>query len=143
MTQQERNKGIALMLGKEYKDNWIVINYSNVCGVNPTGKTWQECIFHSDYNWLMDAVGFIKQNLRTSHNTVGAKVGEYFIDEWTFGVKTYYIRLIQWTDKGWRMTDRENHDLSIYYIIGENCQSEKEAIFLAVSDFAKLYNNKL
>jgi hypothetical protein len=41
------------------------------------------------------------------------------------------------------MTDRENHDLSIYYIIGENCQSEKEAIFLAVSDFAKLYNSKL
>jgi hypothetical protein len=143
MTQQERNKEIALMLGKEYKDNWIVINYSNVCGVNPTGKTWQECIFHLDYNWLMEVVEFIKQNLRTSNNTVGAKVGEYFIDEWTFGVKTYYIRLIQWTDKGWRMTDRENHDLSIYYIIGENCQSEKEAIFLAVSDFAKLYNSKL
>jgi hypothetical protein len=88
----------------------------------------------------MDAVGFIKQNLRTSEDTDDAKVGEYFIDEWRFGVKSYYIRLIQWTDKGWRMFDEVNRDLSIYYIVGENCQSEKEAIFLAVSDLAKLYN---
>jgi hypothetical protein len=88
----------------------------------------------------MDAVGFIKQNLRTSEDTADAKVGEYFIDEWRFGVKSYYIRLTQWTDKGWRMFDKENRDLSIYYIIGENCQSEKEAIFLAASDLAKLYN---
>jgi hypothetical protein len=92
------------------------------------------------WNSLMDAVGFIKQNLRTSEDTADAKVGEYFIDEWRFGVKSYYIRLIQWTDNGWRMFDGVNRDLSIYYIIGENCQSEKEAIFLAVSDLAKLYN---
>jgi hypothetical protein len=38
------------------------------------------------------------------------------------------------------MFDEVNRDLSIYYIIGENCQSEKDAIFLVVSDFAKLYN---
>jgi hypothetical protein len=138
MTPQEiieRNKEIVLMLGLNHDEEAFVFDGQ--------AYSWDLPRFYSDWNYIMDVVGFIKQNLRTSHNTVGAKVGEYFIDEWTFGVKTYYIRLIQWTDKGWRMTDRENHDLSIYYIIGENCQSEKEAIFLAVSDFAKLYNNKL
>ena len=28
----------------------------------------------------------------------------------------------------------------MFYVIGENCESEKEAVFLISSDFAKLYN---
>jgi hypothetical protein len=145
MTQQEiqeRNKQIALMLGKKYKNNSIVIHYDNVCGVNPTGATWQVCLYHSDWNWLMEAVFFIKENIKSSSNTKDAKIGELFIDEWEFRVKSYYVRLIQWTKNGWRMPDRDDMELSLLYIIGENCESEKEAIFLIVSDIAKLYNEK-
>ena len=71
-------------------------------------------------------------------------IGDFFIDEWNFKVKSYYLRVIQWTENGWRMmlNRNENYELSMLYIIGENCDSEKEATFLIVSDFAKLYNEK-
>jgi hypothetical protein len=97
--------------------------------------------FHSDWNWLMESVEFINKNIKTSNDTQDAKIGELFIDEWKFRVKQYYLRIIQWTENGWRMFDgKENSELSMFYIIGENCESEKEAVFLIVSDFAKLYN---
>jgi hypothetical protein len=38
------------------------------------------------------------------------------------------------------MFDDKNRNLSMLYIIGENCKNEKEAVFNIVSDFAKLYN---
>jgi hypothetical protein len=143
MTQseiQERNKQIALMIGKKHQNNSIVVHYNNVCGVNPTGETWQECIFHLDWNWLMEAVTFIKKNIRLSTNVSNAKDGEYFIDEWEFKVNKYYVRLIQWTGKGWNMFDRQNKKLSMFYYIGDNCESEQQAVFLVVSDIAKLLN---
>jgi hypothetical protein len=145
MTQQEiqeRNKEIALMLGKKYQNNKIVIHYNNICGVNPTGETWQECLYHSDWNWLMEAVEFVKKNIRTSNNTENAINKEIFIDEWEFKVTKYYLRLIQWTNAGWRMFDNKNRNLSMLYVVGENCETEKEAVFKIVSDFAKFYNNK-
>lgn len=162
MTQEEileRNKEIALMLGweeatTEYKMKWCAVpTEERLSRLNQTYVPFlmkenneplfeDSVLWNKDWNCLMDAVKFIKKNLRTSEDTDDAKVGEYFIDEWRFGVKSYYIRLIQWNDKGWRMFDRENIDLSIYYVIGENCQSEKEAIFLVVSDLAKLLNKK-
>jgi hypothetical protein len=138
MTQEEilqRNREIYSMLGLRNEEEFT-LHEGQFRPFDPPK-------FYSDWNYIMDAVGFIKQNVRTFEDTVNAKVGEYFIDEWRFGVKSYYIRLIQWTDNGWRMFDEVNRNFSIYYIIGENCQSEKEAIFLVVSDFAKLYNNKL
>jgi hypothetical protein len=112
MTQQEiqeRNKEIALMLGKKYKNNSIVIHYDNVCGVNPTGATWQVCLYHSDWNWLMEAVEFIQQKYSTiiSHNHCE----------------------IHMYDNGKRPIN-----------IGSN--TTMFATFIAVSDFAKLYNNK-
>ena len=136
MTQeeiQERNKQIALMLGKkeqlEYWKQWVDIE--------------SKLKWHSDWNWLMESVEFIKKNIKTSNDTQDAKIGELFIDEWKFRVKQYYLRIIQWTENGWRMFDgKENSELSMFYIIGENCESEKEAVFLIVSDFAKLYNDK-
>jgi hypothetical protein len=94
----------------------------------------------------MEAVEFIKKNIKVSSgdNTKDAKIGEFFIDEWNFKVKSYYLRVIQWTENGWRMmlNRNENYELSMLYIIEENCDSEKEATFLIVSDFAKLYNEK-
>jgi len=137
---QERNKQIALMLGwKNLNDNSFP-EYINAFG---DFYSLKELKFHSDWNWLMESVEFIKKNIKTSNDTQDAKIGELFIDEWKLGVKQYYLRIIQWTENGWRMFDgKKNSELSMFYIIGENCESEKEAVFLIVSDFAKLYNDK-
>ena len=136
---QERNEQIALMLGMKiegtYITNWKEFN-SLLHSIEDTLK------FHSDWNWLMEAVEFIKKNIRTSNNTENASNKEIFIDEWEFKVTKYYLRLIQWTNAGWRMFDNKNRNLSMLYIIGENCETEKEAVFKIVSDFAKLYNKK-
>lgn len=142
MTQEqiiERNRDIALMLGWTYNsfnDRWndnMLHEYSYL--------RMDELKFHSDWNFLMHSVEFIKENVKTSNNTKNAKINELFIDEWEFKINTYYVRLIQWTKDGWRMFGKENRDLSLLYIIGENCKNEKEAIFLIISNFAKLYNN--
>jgi hypothetical protein len=156
MTQQEiqeRNKQIIQMLG--FKKGWWVHQQKPLTDDKKQwwdidGKTFlgtavyydKDLKFHSDWNWLMEAVFFIKENIKSSSNTKDAKFGELFIDEWEFRVKSYYVRLIQWTKNGWRMPDRDDMELSLLYIIGENCESEKEALFLIVSDIAKLYNEK-
>ena len=57
MTQEEileYNKRCAEFLGKEYNDNKIVTPYTHFSGQNPTGKIWEECKFHSDWNWIME-----------------------------------------------------------------------------------------
>ena len=168
MTQQEiqeRNKQIAMMLGwknsfahkvDQYGYYQTVDGYSTpyINTLDEQAVEYQsdknafaieDLQFHSDWNWLMDAVEIIKKNIKVSSDefTENAKIGEFFIDEWDFGVKKYYLRVIQWTENGWRMYNgrNENSELSMFYIIGENCDSEKEATFLIVSDFAKLYND--
>jgi hypothetical protein len=144
---QERNKQIALMLGWKITDGIISYipeesSFQHEVGYSASGFLQ----FDSDWNWLMEAVEFIKKNIKVSSgdNTKDAKIGEFFIDEWNFKVKSYYLRVIQWTENGWRMmlNRNENYELSMLYIIGENCDSEKEATFLITSDFAKLYNEK-
>jgi len=136
---QERNNQIALMLGLHHDEDVVIFS-------DMMSYAWDNLKFHKDWNWLMDAVDFIKKNIKVSSgdNTKNAKIGDFFIDEWNFKVKSYYLRVIQWTENGWRMmlNRNENYELSMLYIIGENCDSEKEATFLIVSDFAKLYNEK-
>jgi hypothetical protein len=114
MTQQEiqdRNKQIALMIGKKYQDNKIVIHYNNVCGVNPTGETWQECIYHSDWNWLMEAVEFV--------------------EKLNYNVNIFHQDCL---------IEKDNKFITVTHAIKN--KTKKEAVFTAVSDFAKLYNNK-
>jgi hypothetical protein len=123
MTQQEiqdRNKEIALMLGKKYQNNKIVIHYNNVCGVNPTGETWQECLYHSDWNWLMEAVEFIEKKIKV--NSEYASNYNVVFDSLSCSIETtgYHQKTI----------------------INVNNQNRKEAVFLAISEFAKSYNNK-
>lgn len=141
MTTQERNEQIALMLG------WTRYNHASyftwTTPDKPKNHMYESTLqFDSDWNWLMEAVEFVKKNIRTSSETSDSKEGEYFIDEWEFKINKYYIRLIQWTKNGRKMYNDKNKYLSILYIIGYNCSSEQEAVFLAISDFAKLYNNK-
>jgi hypothetical protein len=105
MTQQEiqeRNKQIALMLGYEISENEECFKLPNKIG-------WIILeVFHSDWNWLMEAVDFIEkiynnQPIYFGHN-----------DCVIFSPKT----------------------------IKSKGKDKKEAIFIAISDFAKLYNNK-
>ena len=122
MTQQEiqeRNKEIALMLGKKYQNNKIVIHYNNVCGVNPTGETWQECLYHSDWNWLTEAVEFI-ENLKDEHGSF-----LYFID-----LRRDYCVI------------RTNDIMQDIVNLSSIHNNKILSTFNCVSDFAKLYNNK-
>lgn len=64
MIQQEIldfNKRCAEFLGKEYSDNRIVTPYTHFSGQNPTGKVWEECRYHSDWNWIMEVVEAIEK----------------------------------------------------------------------------------
>jgi hypothetical protein len=110
---QERNKQIALMLGKKYENNCIVIHCHNVCGVNPSGETWQECSFHSDWNWLMEAVEFIE------------KLSVYHMVE---------------TNRSSCVIYNGKNIITANYFKAD--KTKKEAVFIAVSDFAQKLNNK-
>jgi hypothetical protein len=120
MTQQEiqeRNKQIALMLGMKiegtYITNWKEFN-SLLHSIEDTLK------FHSDWNWLMEAVEFIeKQKMEVSIIQNECSI----ID----------------TEKA----EKEENPFMIEPIA--KCydgETKLEAVFIAVSDFAKLYNNK-
>jgi hypothetical protein len=124
MTQQEiqeRNKQIALMLGMKiegtYITNWKEFN-SLLHSIEDTLK------FHSDWSWLMEAVYHLELKLV---KPVNITQGMCTISRGYAGEsKEPYVRV----DK-WRTGSKEfNYDY------------KKEAVFIAVSDFAKLYNNK-
>jgi hypothetical protein len=113
MTQQEiqeRNKQIALMLGKkeqlEYWKQWVDIE--------------SKLKWHSDWNWLMEAVDFIeKQKMEVSIIQNECSI----ID----------------TEKA----EQEENPFMIEPVA--KCydgETKKEAVFIAVSDFAKKFNNK-
>ena len=118
MTQQEiqeRNKQIALMLGWECQSTktkysyWKLPNNERYFCDYEFPKHDKNFIFHSNWNWLMEAVEFIQQKYSTiiSHNHCE----------------------IHMYDNGKRPIN-----------IGSN--TTMFATFIAVSDFAKLYNNK-
>jgi hypothetical protein len=120
MTQQEiqeRNEQIALMLGltptKGFgsKKNEY---YKKIDG----DKTiiYNKVLFHSDWNWLMEAVEFI-ENLDLN-------------DIFTMPEFNYHV--------GKMTLFRVNKDVLKKMPI----TSKKESIFISVSDFAKLYNKK-
>jgi len=129
MTQQEiqeRNKQIALMLGLTPTKGFGSKKNQYFKKID-SDKTiiYNKVLFHSDWNWLMEAVEFIEEKLKLK--TVISNMG--------FGINNQYINI--------------NRDVSIIdetidnpsKIMGKS-SNKKEAIFIAVSDFAKLYNNK-
>ncbi len=109
MTQQEiqeRNRQIVLMLGLNHDDESVVFKMQ--------GYSWDNLKFDSDWNWLMEALIFIKsQTLIESSFTIELYNDKAYI---TYG----YIDDPQIIIKS----------------------DPKEAIFIAASDFAKLYNEK-
>jgi hypothetical protein len=114
---QERNKQIALMLGAIYSSNgeaWGFGNAKNIGSKMFHGVMYKDVIqaerfekelkFHSDWNWLMEAVTFCKSKIGTPSS-----------------VKIACL----------------NGDINKALMT-----AEKEAVFIAVSDFAKLHNEK-
>ncbi len=140
MTQQEiqeRNKQIALMLADYEEDTfrfvfkkelWNNITYS----LSKRHHEEQLC-FHSDWNWLMEAIEFIEYK---KEFIVSIKSTPTVSRNWI-----QHIIKIQ-NDKVRDIVDSSyiTNYSSDYY----NNESKKEAVFMAISDFAKLYNeNKL
>ena len=122
MTQQEiqeRNKQIALMLGWTYNnstDRWnedMLHDYSYV----------EDLKFHRDWCWLMETVEFIEEKLKLE--TVISNMG--------FGSNNQYINI----NRGISVINETYDNPS--KIMGK-ASTKKEAVFIAVSDFAKLYN---
>lgn len=125
MTQQEiqeRNKQIALMLGLDPLNNpylgAFTINdkktyNSNFYHERLEGESWYVYPeYHSEWNWLMEAVEFIEK-LGETNKSYGTLVE----------ITTTYTKIGKITI-----------DLKLISI------NKIEATFIAVSDFAKLYN---
>jgi hypothetical protein len=129
MTQQEiqqRNESIAIMLGSEKKndgqfDYWTY-DHLKYDSMKILGSRWcsGNFEFHSDWNWLHEAVEFIeKQKMEVSIIQNECSI----ID----------------TEKA----EQEENPFMIEPI--SKCfdaETKKEAVFIAVSDFAQKFNNK-
>jgi hypothetical protein len=115
MQIEERNKQIALMLGWTYNelmDRWnedMLHDYAYV----------EDLKFHSNWNWLMEAVKFINN----THN-----------QDNPYRDLTYTIKHL--LNGGWWKLKSEEK------LIPRRLLSDIEQLFLAVSDFAKLYNEE-
>lgn len=118
---QERNEQIALMLGaiySSYAEAWGFGNAKNIGSkmfdrviyedVIQAERFEKELKFHSDWNWLMEAVEFIESK--------GYEIG-------IFANRVEIITTIE-----------ENR---VYETGGK---TKKEAVFIAVSDFARQFN---
>jgi hypothetical protein len=120
MTQdeiQERNKQIALMLGLHHDEDVVIFS-------DMMSYAWDNLKFHSDWNWLHEAVEFI-ENLKG----ISVYIGKNKMS------KTHSVE-ISYEDYSW---EKKPHRDKTIFIQNE---SKKEAVFIAVSDFAKLYNEK-
>jgi hypothetical protein len=129
---QERNEQIALMLGAIHSihtEAWGFGNAKNIGSkmfhrvmykvVIKAQRFEKQLKFHSDYNWLMEAVEFIRLK--------------------NYSYDMYSPTHITDTDDDFECSlwDGINSE-----ICGRSKSSLKEAIFMAVSDFAKLYNKE-
>jgi myosin-crossreactive antigen len=109
---QERNKQIALMLGAIHSihtETWGFGNAKNIGSKMFHGVMYKDVIqaqrfekelkYHSDWNWLMEAIQFLQKHFESK-------------------------------ERSWTTIER--------YPLYSNI----EDVFIVVSDFAKLYNNK-
>jgi hypothetical protein len=119
MTQQEiqeRNKDITLMLGLHHDKECVIYEMK--------AYTWDMLRFHSDWNWLMEAVEFI--------NSLKIQTQTFYVSITRSNVWIYQY---------------ENHTtkcpaFSSGVLDDGKFKPLKETLFIAVSDFAKLYNDK-
>jgi hypothetical protein len=138
MTQQEiqeRNKEIALMLGWSQNQNpdhdgvleiwWPVTTLEK-----PWGFRVERLEFHSDWNWLMEAVEFIESKIIYTVKIISTPT---ISQRWyMYTVQIYNTRSATLLTQGEKIIEIQSH----YH----KNQSKKETVFIAVSDFAKMYN---
>lgn len=111
---QERNEQIALMLGWKKHNH---ISYHTWTNDKSIYHIYDSALqFHSDWDWLMEAVEFIES-----------------IEVDDFG---YIVEMLPSSSRIYLA----KNNLSIISIDPKS--SRKEAVFTAVSDFAKKFNNK-
>jgi hypothetical protein len=112
----ERNKEIVLMLGLNHDEEAFVFDGQ--------AYSWDLPRFQSDYNWLMEVVEFIN-NLKIKQQTFYVSITRSNV--WVYQYKN----------------ETNICPASASGVLPENeYKPLKETLFLAVSDFAKLYNNK-
>ncbi len=121
---QDRNEQIALMLGyvnttptdKDFK----IFEFPTKVGCIPRMIETMSMQFHLDWNWLMEAVEFIERR--------------------GYG---YVVEISGNPEKQFCAITKINSDHSIVRVgYSDEVFTKKESVFIAVSDFAKLYNNK-
>jgi hypothetical protein len=122
---QERNKQIALLLNikieqcypenKDYKQHGIVYTLEKefAKNVNSIFLGVSELKFHSDWNWLMEAVEFIE------------KLSVHYMVE---------------TNRSSCVIYNGRNIITANYFKAD--KTKTEAVFIAVSDFAQKFNNK-
>lgn len=144
MTQQEiqeRNKQIALLLNikieqcypenKDYKQHGIVYTLEKEFAenVNSIFLGVSELKFHRDWNWLMEAVEFISSK---GHN-VTTTGNEVYIDDNKLSIRNIV--------EGGTINSSNQKYFATIISITEEASTKKEAVFIAVSDFAQKFNN--
>jgi hypothetical protein len=92
--------------------------------------------FHRDWNYLMLASTYIKNTIPRSNSVEFLEDDVIYIDEWSFGMRAYFIKLIKYTGGSFK-TD------VIHYNVGSDAESDIEAMFMVLSDVAKLYNENV
>jgi hypothetical protein len=126
---QECNKQIATMLGwkEEQPGSWFRVTDSVNYVVYSEHNNYPHrgLPFHRDWNWLHEAVEFIEEKLKLE--TVISNMG--------FGVNNQYMNI----NRGVSIVNQTLDNPS--KIMGK-ASTKKEAVFTAVSDFAKIFNDK-
>ena len=125
---QERNKQVALMLGWSYikdGDSWVADLSNQVF------YTGNKLIFQLDWNWLMQAVEFIESKMLYS---IKINSSPTISSRWLS--HTIQIQNANFVDIA------SNTFIIKYQSDYSQGQTKIEAVFIAVSDFAKLYNDK-
>lgn len=86
--------------------------------------TLDEMEFHNDWNWIMESVEFIERlyNHPNKEIQVHIKAGEVCIFSMPYFLENNYYKEVYYLGEGYLNS------------------SKIEAVFIAVSDFAKLYN---
>jgi hypothetical protein len=130
---QERNKQIALMLGWERHNH---ASYFTWTKQNSKYHIYDSILqFDSNWNWLMDAVEFIEKLKFNTKACVHCNNDRVYLKTYPLTQtelspeEEYFAKFISVT----------NFHFEFCYALKP---TKKEAVFIAVSDFAKLYNEK-
>jgi hypothetical protein len=129
---QERNEQIALMLGyvntTPADKDFNIFEYPTKFGAIPKMIETMSMKFHSDWNWLMEAVEFIEKLKFNTKACIHCNNDRVYLNTYP----TEYSHSA-------RFTSMTNSKVNFCYALEP---TKKQAVFIAVSDFAQKLNNK-